>query len=221
MAEMLTTFIHERVINFVTINKVNLYGLYKPEVTKVRAAIDAFYENYDSESKKYVSIYCDELKRCLVEADMDVLMKDLGFGAISVFRLQYDLGRGENDDNILYEKIIKNDTAINIFCKTVTGRTITLDVLPTSAVEEVKMLIRRIEGIPLEQQRVVYAGRQLEDGKVIGDYNIQRESTLYLVLRLRGGMFHETSGRNGNYKELTSNIFFIEPLKSLVQSKVT
>ena len=91
-------------------------------------------------------------------------------------------------NNSTLHLVLRMSSGMQIFVKTLTGKTITLEADPADSIGNVKQKIQVIEGIPLDQQRLIFAGKQVEEGHTLRTYRIQNKSTLYLVLRMSSGM---------------------------------
>lgn len=94
---------------------------------------------------------------------------------------------------ISFSKSFYSNEQFGIYVKSLTGRSIYIEITHQMSIEELKMKIQEKDGTPVEQQRFIYAGKDLDDPMLVGRYNIQKDSTLHLVLRMRGGMHHTSS----------------------------
>ncbi|XP_032899575.1 polyubiquitin-like [Amblyraja radiata] len=85
--------------------------------------------------------------------------------------------------------LIRKEERIQIILRNVKGKMTTYDVLPSESVQEFKQKVHRQEGVTPDQQHLTFESNQLEDGRLLSDYNIRSQSIIQLVLRLRGGLF--------------------------------
>ena len=144
--------------------------------------------------------------------DRDKTLKELGcIGKLVNLEMYYKTNSNKKKEinvNNVKQKISSSNKIVRI--RTLTGKVINIKFIDELTCEELKVLIREELGIPVDMQRLIFRGSQLEDAKILNDYDINDEDSIHLVSRLRGGMFHETSGKNGNYKPLEFAIIDID-----------
>lgn len=215
-------------IAFTSIGGYKFYGLYDPQKTTLKQIRVTLLLNYtcntgnDVQDKNIdLTLECGFFSINIGDVDQDYTMDKLYhlYDMVNNNKIPKFIKITQNHDpssnanyalsKELREKI-KNST-FQVFISTLSGKTFSLKALPYLGVGQLKELICDVEGIPVDQQRLVFNGKQINDELNLSDYNIQKEANIQLILRLRGGMFHETSGKNGNYGKLANSVFRIDP----------
>ena len=177
--------------------KLKNYQFIKNIKKKIEVKISKL--NYDSLYLKYpnseVKIINTDLYNTGIELLEEIQNNKIKRSEDIIFNLIY------KDKKLLYDELLinlglkngdlikleKRNITYPIFIKLLTGKTLNLYVEPDDPIILIKIFVKLIEGIETDEQRFIFAGKHLEDNKTLSDYNIQKESTLHMILRLRGG----------------------------------
>lgn len=212
-------------IIFNTLSGFKIPLIYKKKLHTLNQIIKKFEENYHSftSSNKKTSIqidyYLSDIQSCFNETLTNKTPDEIGMP----LKATIDCRANDNDNETInfdeaskrfteLEELKKNNSKdiYQIFIKNLTNNTTKLEVLPFFTITDIKIMIYMLDCIPVEQQRIIYAGIQLFDEDTLINSGITKESTLYCILRLRGGMYHETSGRDGGFGELKDTVIFMD-----------
>lgn len=198
---------------FKTLNNSSIYIIFNRQKTSLEELKQKFFDNYSCKgiNNQEFELYNKNLNMIF---DDNLWKLASSLCVLLVFHLVMKNNIPERTTvNHYYElknKIEKSKSKINIFLKTLTGKSIEMIVASEITVYELKSILNHLESIPEDQCRLIFGGKQLEDDCTLGDYNIGENSSIHIVLRLRGGMYHETSGKDGSYAPLNNSILFID-----------
>lgn len=218
MAELLYNYINlgedKQLITLESINNRKIYLMYQMGQQSLHTIMHWLINEFKYSCDQYNSMNDFKFSQRGVELettkDPEVTKNLLSTNPVIKLGLAVKQSEFENYSGYMLDqkKFEQSEQSIMIYIKTLNGKQTMININPNLIkVFELKLKIQDVEGIPPNQQRLVLNGRQLEDMNLLSDYGVEDKASIHLILRLRGGMFNEVSGRNGQYEPLT-NIFY-------------
>ena len=200
------------IITINTLNSKKIHVKYNPDVQTIKTIYDWFFNEF-----KYKLVNFEHFKYDFLDQENNVIpITDSVEDTINItkhtkkFKLTI---QDTNSQKKMYrpELFKEKGDSFHMYVKTLTGKSfpVYLNQLNETTIYDLKLHIQENEGIPVDQTRLIFAGRELDDKNFLADYNLIRNGNIHMVLRLCGGMFNEVSGRNGAYEPLTENFFDI------------
>jgi len=192
------------VIKVLTINKVSIYVIYTLQKT-IKEILQKFEENYHCNSPFYY--YSQSSEKVLEEHDYYKTPMELKMNKIEEVNLVTHKNSHVSEENS-YRK--ESKIGYQIFIKNLLGKTLTIKVESYYTIGDIKSILTDLTGIPISEQRLVFAGCQYDNHYTMTDCGVTKECTIHLTMRLKGGMYAESSGKAGNFEPLKSCVIYVE-----------
>jgi hypothetical protein len=200
------------IITINTLNSKKIHIKYNPDVQTIKTIYDWFFNEF-----KYKLLNFEHYKYDFLDEEKNVIpITNSVDETVNITKntKKFNLSiQNMNSQKKMYRPELFKETSNSfpMYIKTLTGKSfpVYLNQLNETTIYDLKLHIQENDGIPVDQTRLIFAGRELNDNNFLADYNLIRDGNIHMVLRLCGGMFNEVSGRNGAYEPLAENFFDI------------
>jgi hypothetical protein len=200
------------IITINTLNSKKIHVKYNPDVQTIKTIYDWFFNEF-----KYKLLNFEHYKYDFLDEEKNVIpITNSVDETVNITKntKKFNLSiQNMNSQKKMYRPELFKETSnsFRMYIKTLTGKSfpVCLNQLNETTIYDLKLHVQEKEAIPVDQIRLIFAGRELNDNYLLADYNLIRDGNIHMVLRLCGGMFNEVSGRNGAYEPLAENFFDI------------